>query len=46
MRIIRLGGLVGYECFGQVVLPRGLSETFDVTTSVLKTEASGGRSMI
>ena len=25
-----LWGLVGYECFGQVVLPHGLSETFDV----------------
>ena len=25
-----LWGLVGYECFGQVVLSHGLSETFNV----------------
>ena len=42
-------GLVGYACFGQVVLPHGLSETFNVTcrriSLSLKPYAStGGRS--
>ena len=41
MLIIDLWGLVGYECFGRVVLPHGLSETFNVTYSVLEKRGSG-----
>jgi hypothetical protein len=36
-----LYGLVGYECFGQVVLPYGLSETFNAPSAPLRSEERG-----
>ena len=36
---MELWGLVGYECFGQVVLPRSFSETFNIVDLLL--EAGG-----
>ena len=33
-------GVAGYECFGQVVLPHGLSENFNVDGPVLQKQGT------